>query len=619
MKITTTWSIPAVICTAIIAVTAAVKAWSLLSGAPLQSNEHPWLPGTFRTWMIAALVAELITLAFWRFGRLAFLRASFWLSLVFVGYHAAQKILGVRSPCGCLGGAIFPHHSEAESIVSLAMAFVLLAVSLFSSFTASISQVEVPKAASRSIWASSAGVLLWGLAGGLVVKWWSGLVLGGDEGMELSKAMLAYKRPEQVPLMWNDQPFLFSGYLATLFGWFGSTLEVARAGVIALGALIPIAIGVALRPYCLSWAAVPAVAFIWFASANVVGAAMMESAAYALGLASLIPLVISPNRWGIAGSAVIAALAMSTKATAAFALVVPATILVMQHGIRIGVVWGLGVVGLAVIGLSIQPGWSWSHSIASHTASPDVNAYRFDGGFAVASWFLVGAAVVGAVHRYFRNDLAPLFPWIFSLLVALIIHSAHRPYWDYYDLHFIVPLAVMASVCLFDVMKLAKTSPAFAMAAVASLVLGGAWFWQQFEFWRIHNSSGTIVTDGSPVIAEATKFAKIDPSAWSYDGQYAFAAGLVQTPPEFTIIPRKRFWSGQLNPHYMAQTIVSNQVAQIILPTYIFTDTNWVGLRDKYSAAAYAQHQVLFVRKDILGSDVIDPLNPTDALKALGF
>ena len=41
--------------------------------------------------------------------------------------------------------------------------------------------------------------------------------VGGDDGFELSKAMLVERRPDLAVRMWNDQPWLYTVIQATLF------------------------------------------------------------------------------------------------------------------------------------------------------------------------------------------------------------------------------------------------------------------------------------------------------------------------------------------------------------------------------------------------------------------
>ena len=56
---------------------------------------------------------------------------------------------------------------------------------------------------------------------GWLVIWRNPLEIGGDEGMELSKALVVARAPEQLPKVWNDQPWFYSMVFGKVFRSFG--------------------------------------------------------------------------------------------------------------------------------------------------------------------------------------------------------------------------------------------------------------------------------------------------------------------------------------------------------------------------------------------------------------
>jgi 4-amino-4-deoxy-L-arabinose transferase-like glycosyltransferase len=67
--------------------------------------------------------------------------------------------------------------------------------------------------------------------------------IGGDDGFELSKAFLLFRKPGMTSQMWNDQPWLHTMVTAAAFHVFGPTAVIPR--LISLASLIVILISAA--------------------------------------------------------------------------------------------------------------------------------------------------------------------------------------------------------------------------------------------------------------------------------------------------------------------------------------------------------------------------------------
>ena len=76
---------------------------------------------------------------------------------------------------------------------------------------------------------------------------WDALVVGGDEGMELSKALLLSERPSAVIHLRNDQPWLYTLLLSAAFKMFGPSAGLARLFSLVSATAMLVALGWMLR------------------------------------------------------------------------------------------------------------------------------------------------------------------------------------------------------------------------------------------------------------------------------------------------------------------------------------------------------------------------------------
>jgi hypothetical protein len=430
---------PVSVCGSILGLAFIGKALALVHGSGLLVQPHPFLPGTFEGYLWLALAAELlafIALAF--IGVRAFLTMCLGLAILFIAYHTLEVYLQIAAPCPCLGGLLshWKPLTQAESGISFLLACGLGISSFIGLFSAAENPPPAPPPQSAGLIAGVAAVL-WLAAGGLVVWFWQGRTLGADEGMEAAKSLQMLAHSETAGRMWNDQPPLFTYIGAEIFRWFGPSLTAARAGAVLMELALPVTLAVYWSKAGAKWVAAWAIIFLWLLLPFNYGSFMLEAPAYNLGLAALLPLTLRGHGWRpICVSALIAALALSLKLTAAFALVVP-FVWLWQRNWRRAFAWGMLAVVATILGSFLQPGWSWSKMAASHLdfSAEQIWSYRLDPLIYAQGWFVCALAVFAIANRYVTNQLAPIIPWLTAALAALFIHLVHRPFWSYYDIH----------------------------------------------------------------------------------------------------------------------------------------------------------------------------------------
>ena len=594
------------VCGSILGVTAAGKLFALLQGGGLLTQPHPFLPGTFQPYLWLGLAAELLAfVVLLAAGSRAFLTVCLGMSVVFIGYHALEAGLDIAVPCPCLGGLLghWKPLAQAESTVSFLLACGLALGSFTGLFP--VSRVVPPALPAQP--ARRAAVLamgLWLVAGAAIVGLWHGRILGGDEGMEAAKSLQLLARPESLQRMWNDQPPLWSWIGAGLFGVCGPSLTAGRIAVLLIGLTLPLTWAIYWSREGIRWAAVVSTVLLWLSVPSVAGAYMLEAPAYAVGTAALLPLVLRGSRpIPLLISALLAALALSLKLTAAFALVVPFAWL-FQRKARHALGWGLSVVALTWVGSLFQPGWSWGLMAASHLSfsAEQMGRYHLNPAAYARGWFVCALALFALAHRYLQNRLVSLIPWLAAALVALGVHWLHRPFWDYYNLHLLAPVIAMAGVGAADLWTLLQRAqlPVLERRSIAVAVLSLGLLWTGVEARQMSSAreSATLLA-GSPITEQLKSLGESGHAVFSLNPTWTFAAHQVQTPPELTIIPLKRAWAGQINDTVIAGMLASNRVDGIVLNQSVLKQSAWSNLLTAYWPTAREDQNILFVRREL--------------------
>jgi hypothetical protein len=298
---------------------------------------------------------------------------------------------------------------------------------------------------------------------------------------------------------------------------------------------------------------------------------------------------------------------LGIKLTAAFGLVVPFAWL-CQRSFRRAMVWGVLTVGITIALSFLLPGWSWSTMLEANWL-PGIQAlrgYRMQPDAYTAAWVPCLLALFALANRYIRNEISPITPWLWAAGAALIIHLAHQPYFTYYNLHLIAPLAVMGGIGLIDLYRILRSSLAamrvnyieFGAAIATSVVLCALWFWHEAGNLRGFYLASLPIAK-TEIVADLKALKKDHQTAYSADPYWTFMAGMSQTPPELTITSLKRGWSSQITDKMITQLLASNHVGGIIVYKSYLQNRYWSNFLSGYSATARSGETALFVRKDL--------------------
>lgn len=430
-------------------------------------------------------------------------------------------------------------------------------------------------------------LVVWGLYAPLE----KALQIGGDDSIELNKALLVHRRPDLAARMWNDQPWLHTLLVAKVFSFCGERAAIPRIFSLICSFLMIVACWRIMGQDSCRASRLTLVFFLLTSPIviNLGSSAMLELPAFALALVA-VALSSRMGSWKMSRimayvSGTIMVLAAFVKLTAL--LVVPA--------------WGMwlwlqrkeyplreflprcatgGVFGL-LTAAAISPTFSLNSLLLSHWAASQ--AVREMGGYS-APWlelFVTDPAIslaagLGLIHAVRTPTQVPkslLFAGTW-LLVAGGIHVFHRPWWEYYALHFQIPLSLLAahgtllvllpaleaivpwlhspsskprnaSAHLCDRAALARH--AGVSAALAALLLATAFGVRLpaaiVEMQAILHTP--TVKDNHYVSLLRTYSAKAD---WLFtdDTTLAFHAGLIM-PPEMVVVVLKRSWIGEFD------------------------------------------------------------------------
>lgn len=244
-------------------------------------------------------------------------------------------------------------------------------------------------------------------------------------------------------------------------------------------------------------------------------------------------------------------------------------------------IWGASVVLIYVViggAIGMVPlGVLWASHFSPGTLAgagqQSPIPFWFDVWWNHADGFLGSMAGLGVMM--WRRDWRRLaFPLVW-LATAMLIHAYHRPWWWYYYLHLAVPMAWLSGYGIAELFQATWTATgrqsrraqrlAFSGLTAASLLgavvsmYGGDRLWREMD--RIRHSPRV---EDSALIAKMREYA--DRTRWVYTRYtiYPFHAGLLVIP-ELAVLPRKRFWSGQITDEQIWVTVKKYRPEQLLL------------------------------------------------------
>jgi 4-amino-4-deoxy-L-arabinose transferase-like glycosyltransferase len=416
--------------------------------------------------------------------------------------------------------------------------------------------------------------------------------IGGDEHYEISKALLWAKGYPLYEKVWSDQPPLFTVLLGLAFRTVAPTIAVGRAVAVLFGVLLFVGCWMVAKSKAGPIGAAASVLLLSVAPQifGLSASIMQEVPAIAIALWSAYFAGQSGGgrrRLGwlvVSGFLLALALLVKLSAIVVFPAVV-AEVALASSAHRRGrgrdvaeglFVWFASVLlTFWVVGLALGANYSQSwHAHFPRALPPEASALRFSIGSFMEHPEGVAAVIAGlfvsiSSRCWRRNVLA--ISWF---VTALCVHLFHRPYWEYYYVHFAVPMAIMGGCAVPDLWHIAqgdndsiKMGPAIAMSSnilltglvLASIDYGGRRLAEVSEAIRMQES-----VNRSPVVAAARHYA--GKTRWVYsDGPiHAFHAGLLMIP-ELAVVSPKRYWSGEITPEQVLRLIMQYQPEQVIL------------------------------------------------------
>jgi hypothetical protein len=463
-----------------------------------------------------------------------------------------------------------------------------------------------------------------------------GVIFGGDEGYDTMKAATMESGYKLYKDIWNDQPPLMPVLMQGLFRLFGQSILVARLITVGFALVLCAAFCGLIQRRLNLRVAVFGIFFLLTSPTVLIlsVSAMKELPAFALMLASAYFFakanVTVRNRWLLV-SGFVAGLALGIKLTCG--IVIPAILaqrlldgsqgrdfrIQIKLAAKDTIVWSLAA---AAVFLTIHFVWgagSVQQSYHSHFDKQSVPGFVDPNSLALPFTLLAGhfdcivPAIIGVLLLIRKHVLRDhVFP-VVMLLTAAAVHSLYRPWWDYYYLHLVIPLAWLAGYALDDALARFSTwwnssrfsQPIQQTLVVTMMALAMAVFMARSA--RRFEATYTELRN-TPTIAQNPLIVKMRAYSarthWVYTVPelqiYAFHANLPM-PPSLVSVSKKRFWSGQITMQKIVEDCRHYQVEQLLLAPDQFGE-EWAQLLVDYTKVAEENGYALYVAKRILNT-----------------
>lgn len=487
--------------------------------------------------------------------------------------------------------------------------------------------------------------------------------IGGDEGFELLKAFLCYKGYVLYSEIWNDQPPAHTLLLAGLFHVTGVSVFAARVVAVVFGATLVGVFAGWLRRELGLWPAAFGVGVLlsapWVLALGV--SVMLEMPAFATGL--LAAWLLQQRRrlfepcW-LGTSAITLALALQIKLTAG--LLVPGLLVLLLQQPRVPGVGGSGADQASVrttrrLGGYDEPARQtiadpgrrssrrWIATLgfwllilvsayallcwllgtggydllwASHHAPRMYAELEREGGHAFSFSRLaefpegiVGSVLGAGLAIWQRQWRRIAFPGLW-LITALVTHWQHRPWWDYYLLHFAIPMSWLAAQALHSLQGLRftsevqgglKTQRLRRWAAAPGILLASLWVVYGGD--RLVHGIAFLracrTIQETPLLGEMQRHAPRVRWMFTYHPIYAFHARL-PVPPPLAILPAKRFWSGRLTDTDLVNALQRWKPELLLLESAHLNERWCQWIRDDFLLVAQDENLFLYAHKTIV-------------------
>lgn len=473
----------------------------------------------------------------------------------------------------------------------------------------------------------------------VMVIWRSPVAIGGDEGMELSKELLVAKQPLAIHSVWNDQEWFFSLLFGQIFRAVGYHPAIPRLFAllcttlycISLRRLMPHGAG-ALGHLC------AILVFVCYPTAVVLSmSGMLELPATVIALMGAQTLFLrrtKRNMLFLLLGGMLAGMAIQIKLTAgivfgaatiAFTIFTTASYFksrksaVWKQACVHYLIWFTGLAFAFCVLAWLSPEYSFDHLWESHArASAHIPADLLP--YVTFGWkdlFVSGAVCAGFVLGigWILKLREPAGPWLLPVcygLCLMAIHSIHRPFWQYYYIHFAAAFAPIAGWFFIEMVRIGfrAGSKSISLPILKNTgmlaTMGGAAlisFWAATDLKETGGElSGLLHCEPAskdPIVRLLRDLSPQVKWAFSRDNSTVAAAGLVMIP-ELTVLPKKRFWDGFTEKQLLA--IIQSRKPEIIIlgKTFEEADPRWRPvLQASYRRVTESDTEVVYVSHPI--------------------
>jgi 4-amino-4-deoxy-L-arabinose transferase-like glycosyltransferase len=451
--------------------------------------------------------------------------------------------------------------------------------------------------------------------------------VGFAEGYEVLKGSLCAQGGRLYGEIWNDQPPLHTWLLSMAFRLSNPSMTAARLVASGFGLLLFVStFGLARR------SGGPLAG--WFACLTLLGApealrlslaVMLEAAAMGMGLASVWAAFVwkqeGRERW-LLFSGLLMGLALQIKFTAA--LFIPALLADLavftwnfsEGAPRIAVWflartlanWTAPLLAVFFAVASAFPGWSldllWFSHAAASARLPSSEGHAFHlGNLDGALPMICGASLLLVLPSLLRKWRELLFYYLL-IPTLFLIHWFHRPYWPYYVLHFDLAFSLASGLglaalaaALFRRERQASwhagrtAAIAFGFSALLAYI-GSETFFLAQDFLDHTAHAARIDEPGS--LPETLASFRGPGRLFSTSPLAAFYARMPMIP-DLAILPRKRFWSGQINYFSILARLKSAKPSRMILNPNYLAEPGWAQfLEERYELRGVAHGLLLY-------------------------
>lgn len=386
-------------------------------------------------------------------------------------------------------------------------------------------------------------------------------LIGEDEQCEITKAVLINHGYPLYTSIWNDQPPLHTWLLAVLFKGFGEHIAVARALALVFSLLLHLSLFATIVRITGCAIAFSAVAYLFASPAVAVlsCSAMLEVPAFSLALAGVAIYVNKRDAGRDGWFAVVGiflGLALQCKLTSGIVCGAVAADMFFDRfrgrlviGRPLFFLISASLLTFLAIG-SATPGWSFDQLLASHgRASQSLEAPEFSLAVFTNQTDAVLIICILLPFLLFGKSCDDIMLPMFWLLFAICIHSVHRPYWQFYYLHFAIPLSWILGVAILRLIGSLNSLRSAGRRAIGLALFGSficlLTFQSSNRLKEVHTY--LLSRDG---LADKRILYILNAEAsggfiFTRYPIYAFYSHLL-LPPELAVLPMKRFWSGDL-------------------------------------------------------------------------